>query len=119
MKKTFSQNASCYLILAAISSDLLADEGYNFALQGYVPGDPNNEILDGGLNYTVPIVHQPRFPSVPLQDSFQVTGFGSAAYHYWSDVKDDADERVGSFAVHTGENLQRRLATITLQLVLF
>jgi alpha-tubulin suppressor-like RCC1 family protein len=78
--------------LSAVSSDEFSREEYNFALQPYVPGDPSNEILDSGSNYTVPILHQPRFQSVPLQDSFQVIGFGSAAYHYWSDVKDDPDE---------------------------
>ena len=78
---------------SAVSLDLMTDEGYNFALRGYVPGDPQNEILESGTNYSVPILGIPRFPSSPPQNVFEVIGFGSAAYHYWSDIKDQMGDQ--------------------------
>ena len=81
--------------IAGISGGELAEEHYNFALRSYVPGDPDNEILETASNYTVPIVQQLRFKALPGFENngvFQLHDTGSSAYHYESDLQEEAGD---------------------------
>ncbi len=78
--------------IAAISAAEMQEEHYNFTLRPYVPGDPGNEILESGTNYTVDIVNLPRFAGAPLTGLLHVQGAGSNAYHYQSDIRSEPQD---------------------------
>jgi hypothetical protein len=77
---------------AAVSAAVLQEEHYSFVFRPYVPGNPDNEIVESGKNYTVKIVDKPRFPDIPPNATLYVQGSGSTAYHFEADIRTEPED---------------------------
>ena len=91
---------------AAVSAAVLQEEHYSFMFRPYVPGDPDNEILESGTNYIVPIVDKPRFPDIPPGTTLNIQGNGSNAYHFEADIRTEPEDlpQVRKFALVKGSS---------------